>query len=336
MSPGPPAGSPRKQPPVRASSPSPRVSQDKRGGHEPWKTAAASIGSACTTATQNTQYYECAASRWNDYDPQHQTNPTQVSLWMEKSHIQPTLATSHLLDPPQSQFGSGSVSPQSPDYTSESEAETARGTISSSHTRSRFRSTTTTVPTTIQHPTNQSGDPTPDSTSSNDAPGSSTIRYSGGTVPASSAMPHSTSPSTASLPFSSISSGPQFTSQTTPRVASSATKSSLGAIVGGVVGGLAFIILAAATFAFIMRRRRRAAGPAPSAEFMHMARSTDSPAYGAKGGMMAPTQTGEHFVSLARQRTVEDYEPPPAFTPGGYRDRVLEKVQESAAMRDLQ
>ena len=96
-----------------------------------------------------------------------------------------------------------------------------------------------------------------------------------------------------------------------------------------------FVVLLVA-LAFFLRRRRRKARIPPSAEFMHMARNTDSPVYGAKGGMMAPTPTGEHFVSLVRQRTIEDYEPPPAFTSGGYRDRVLEKVQESAAMRDRQ
>ena len=106
-----------------------------------------------------------------------------------------------------------------------------------------------------------------------------------------------------------------------------------GAIVGGVIGALALLALSALAFLCLRRRRRhRNRDIPPSAEFMRIARG-DSPSllplqhdeYAAEGGSAVP---------LARQSSLEDDERPPAFTPGNYRDPVLEKVQQSAQMRE--
>lgn len=109
-------------------------------------------------------------------------------------------------------------------------------------------------------------------------------------------------------------------------------------MVGGVIGALLFLVLVAAAVMYFLRRRQRAARPAPSAEFLHMARGgADSPVFVAKGGYadeMAHTPTDAYFVSLARQSSIEDGEAPPPFTPGNFRDPVLEKVNESASMWD--
>ena len=63
----------------------------------------------------------------------------------------------------------------------------------------------------------------------------------------------------------------------------------------------------------------------------------DSPAFVPKNGYadeMAHTPT-DGWVSFAGQPgSVEDDEAPPPFTPGNFRDPVLEKVQESAAVWD--
>ena len=96
-----------------------------------------------------------------------------------------------------------------------------------------------------------------------------------------------------------------------------------------MLGALAFIaLIALAALFFVRRRRMRASRPAPSAEFMRMARD---PAFASLRDDDAGTTSG---VPLARQVSLEDDERPPAFTPGNYRDPVYEKVQESAEMRE--
>ncbi|KAI8998765.1 hypothetical protein BD414DRAFT_476028 [Trametes punicea] len=125
-----------------------------------------------------------------------------------------------------------------------------------------------------------------------------------------------------------------------------------GAIVGGVLGGAVFLLLALTALA-LLRRRMRARRTAPSAEFMAIARrggilspgagaSTPVPfdigggRGGASGGDGAATPTGDWLLPLARQSSLEDDgERPPPFTPGNYTDPVLEKVQAAAEMREM-
>ncbi|KAI0670511.1 hypothetical protein C8Q78DRAFT_1079470 [Trametes maxima] len=108
-----------------------------------------------------------------------------------------------------------------------------------------------------------------------------------------------------------------------------------GAIVGGVIGGLAFLLLAACAF-IIVRRRLRARRTAPSAEFMDLARGT-TPA-GAMRFDGATTPLADYSVPLTRESSLgdadADADPPPAFTPGSYADPVYEKVLASAALRE--
>ncbi|KAI0646923.1 hypothetical protein C8Q79DRAFT_1009081 [Trametes meyenii] len=116
-----------------------------------------------------------------------------------------------------------------------------------------------------------------------------------------------------------------------PEVASSRGDDHTGAIVGGVIGGLAFLLLAACAFV-IVRRRLRARRTAPSAEFMDMARGT-TPA-GMMGFDSVTTPLADRSVPLARQSSLEEADLPPAFTPGSYTDPVYEKVQAAAALRE--
>ncbi|EIW60513.1 uncharacterized protein TRAVEDRAFT_70875 [Trametes versicolor FP-101664 SS1] len=108
-----------------------------------------------------------------------------------------------------------------------------------------------------------------------------------------------------------------------------------GAIVGGIIGGLAFLLLAVVA-TILLRRRMRARRTAPSAEFMSLARGTTpglSPGAVRMKGTMTPS--GDRLLSLARQRSLgDDVDRPPAFTPGAYADPVLEKVQVATAMRE--
>ncbi|KAH9901256.1 hypothetical protein C8Q73DRAFT_677221 [Cubamyces lactineus] len=133
-------------------------------------------------------------------------------------------------------------------------------------------------------------------------------------------------------------------------------KSHTGAIVGGVIGGLALVLFVA--FATILlRRRRRARHTAPSAEFLDIMRQGGGLG---QGGALSPvkqdgrpTTPGLHYYSdeaemiggdgltnqdwthpLARQSSLESDERPPAFTPGAFRDPVLEKARTAAAMRE--
>ncbi|KAI0664941.1 hypothetical protein C8Q70DRAFT_1049133 [Cubamyces menziesii] len=135
-------------------------------------------------------------------------------------------------------------------------------------------------------------------------------------------------------------------------------KNDTGAIVGGVIAGL--ILLLTIYAAILLRRRKRARRTAPSAEFMDIVRhgrlgfgaggsgalspvkrddgaltpSSDyySVAVGSTGGLDLASEHPLH--PLARQSTLESDELPPAFTPGSYKDPVLENVHAAAEMRE--
>ncbi|KAI0747991.1 hypothetical protein C8Q80DRAFT_1120584 [Daedaleopsis nitida] len=116
-----------------------------------------------------------------------------------------------------------------------------------------------------------------------------------------------------------------------PTSSSSSSSPNVGAIVGGVIGGVALLALAAAAFLFLRRHKKRHA--APSAEFMHMARGA-SPTFSAKHvEASAMSMNGDH-MPLARHSSIEEEDPPPAFSPGSFKDPVFEKVSASAAMRE--
>ncbi|KAI0752341.1 hypothetical protein C8Q80DRAFT_442865 [Daedaleopsis nitida] len=139
---------------------------------------------------------------------------------------------------------------------------------------------------------------------------------------------------TSFVPGGTVTSSPPVAAATV----GASSESHAGAIAGGVIGALLSLALLAAALLFFLRRRARKQRPAPSAEFLSIARGggSASPVFAAKGDrweMGTPTNT--HFVTLGQgpPGSVEDDELPPAFTPGHYRDPVLEKVQESAEMR---
>ncbi|KAL1947701.1 hypothetical protein VTO73DRAFT_13425 [Trametes versicolor] len=128
--------------------------------------------------------------------------------------------------------------------------------------------------------------------------------------------------------------GPASVSLASVPVASSSNKHSdhTGAIVGGVIGGLAFLLLVTAA-AILLYRRMRARRTASSAEFMYIARGTTpgpAPASDAMRAAGTTTPSGDRLLGLEDQSQVH----PPAFTPGAYGDLVLEKVQAAAAMRE--
>ncbi|KAI0336393.1 hypothetical protein GY45DRAFT_394969 [Cubamyces sp. BRFM 1775] len=138
-------------------------------------------------------------------------------------------------------------------------------------------------------------------------------------------------------------------------------RSDTGAIVGGVIGGFALLLLAIC-IAVLLRRRARARRTAPSAEFMDIMRHGGiGLGTGGSGGALSPVKhdggsttpglddyysdaIGENgglgsarerpIFPYARQSSLESDEPPPAFTPGPYKDPVLEKVQAAAEMRE--
>ncbi|KAI1792229.1 hypothetical protein LXA43DRAFT_1060778 [Ganoderma leucocontextum] len=114
---------------------------------------------------------------------------------------------------------------------------------------------------------------------------------------------------------------------------SRAASTNTGAIAGGVIGGVALLALLAAS-AFILIRHRRKSRPPPSAEFMHLARGASELGFATMDGKTSPTL--HRLIPLARQSSLEDEpeERPLEFVPEGYRDPVLEKAQESAAMRE--
>ena len=106
------------------------------------------------------------------------------------------------------------------------------------------------------------------------------------------------------------------------------------AIAGGAVGGLAFLALLAAG-AFLLIRHRRKSQPPPSAEFMHLARGPSELAFATLDGKKSPTLHRLIPGPLTRRGSLEDEENIPPLSPTlCYRDPVLEKAQESAAMRE--
>ncbi|KAM5539014.1 hypothetical protein V8D89_007237 [Ganoderma adspersum] len=130
--------------------------------------------------------------------------------------------------------------------------------------------------------------------------------------------------------------GSAFSNTGSPTTATSAPvfKSSnpIGAVVGGVVGGLVLTALVATITFYVIRRRRKLSVP-PSAEFLHMAYDgSGKPTFVTRDG--DETANRDRFIPLVRQGSFEDDEQPPDFTLGGYTDPVLEKVQASAALRD--
>ena len=107
---------------------------------------------------------------------------------------------------------------------------------------------------------------------------------------------------------------------------------------GGVLGGVALVVLAVLAFLFIRRRRRRsrAADVAPSAEFMRMARE-GTPSFVAfhdssGGDSVDFSGTPRSHTPLVHQGLLDAHEHPPPFTPGSYTDPVYEKVQESESL----
>ena len=125
--------------------------------------------------------------------------------------------------------------------------------------------------------------------------------------------------------------------QTVPSTSSSlhieSSSTSTGAIAGGVVGGLALLALIAVG-AFLFIRHRRKSRPPPSAEFMHLARGPSELGFATMDGKKSPTLHRLMPGPLARRGSLEDEEQAPPMSPVGYRDPVLEKAQESAAMRE--
>ncbi|EIW60515.1 uncharacterized protein TRAVEDRAFT_70876 [Trametes versicolor FP-101664 SS1] len=119
--------------------------------------------------------------------------------------------------------------------------------------------------------------------------------------------------------------GPPSISPASGAVASSNKHSNhTGAIVGGVIGGLAFLLLVALA-TILIYRRMRARRTAPSAEFTEIMRGTTPGPMPAPGTMRTEgttTPSGDRLLGLGD----DDDERPPAFVLGEYGDPVLEKV----------
>ncbi|KAL1947704.1 hypothetical protein VTO73DRAFT_13428 [Trametes versicolor] len=270
----------------------------------PFPSATVTPTSAATTATNN--------------PPQGPANTITSSPSATESAIPstavPSTAATNVSANGISSMGSSSVVPSNSTSTSLSSSSPNGTTLNTTFTASMFTSskaafdissTQSYGASTLQYPTNGSG------------PGSSTTGVETFTGAQSSA--------TSTLAF--------------PSKHSNHT----GAIVGGVIGSLAFLLLATVA-TILLRRRMRARHTAPSAEFMGLARGT-TPGPGGLGivrttGTMTPS--GDRLLSLARQKSPgdddddddDDDDRPPAFTPGAYADPVLEKVQVAAAMRE--
>ncbi|OSX65167.1 hypothetical protein POSPLADRAFT_1038961 [Postia placenta MAD-698-R-SB12] len=105
-----------------------------------------------------------------------------------------------------------------------------------------------------------------------------------------------------------------------PTAGSLARKTNVGAIAGGVIGGLCLFALLAVLLVFWLRRRRRTR-VAPSAEFMSAAAAASHSA-----------DAKEASLPLARQNSLED-ELPPAFTPGSFSDPIFEKLRSAEMQR---
>ncbi|KAH9901254.1 hypothetical protein C8Q73DRAFT_236370 [Cubamyces lactineus] len=167
---------------------------------------------------------------------------------------------------------------------------------------------------------------------------------------------HSTSISTNNIQSSALSNA-NSSSNTHTR-----TSNSTGAIVGGVLGGIALLLVFVIAIG-LLRRRMRARRTAPSAEFMDIMRNGRlgvGLGAGGSGGALSPvkrdggsTTPGLEYYSdavgltggiglgnerlmfpLVRRSSLDSDEPPPAFTPGSYKDPVLEKAHAAAEMRE--
>ncbi len=125
--------------------------------------------------------------------------------------------------------------------------------------------------------------------------------------------------------------GSSTLSTTSPGPTTSTTDT--GAIAGGVVGGLALLALLA-TGMFLLVRRHRKSRPPPSAEFMHLTRGQSELGFATMDGKESPTLHRLMPGPLAPRGSMEDEEQHPPLSPAFYRDPVLEKAQESAAMRE--
>ncbi|KAJ8453467.1 hypothetical protein ONZ51_g13581 [Trametes cubensis] len=176
-----------------------------------------------------------------------------------------------------------------------------------------------------------------------------------GTTEASSSSTYSTSTNTSTIQSSTFGRANGGGSRAN-------TRSPNGAVAGGVIGGLVLLLIAACAI-ILLRRRARARRTAPSAEFIDIMRNGGlETRFGAEssGGALSPIKhdhgsttpgldyysdavgstggldsTSERLTSpLARQSSLESNEPPPAFSPGSYKDPVLEKVHTAAEMRE--
>ena len=128
---------------------------------------------------------------------------------------------------------------------------------------------------------------------------------------------------------------PDSTPTSSPTSSSSrATSTDPGTIAGGILGGLALLaVLASGALLFI--RHRRKSHPPPSAEFMHLARGPSELGFATTDGKKSPTLHRLMPGPLAPRGSLEDEENLPPLSPTlSYHDPVLEKAQESAALRE--
>ncbi|KAL5533210.1 hypothetical protein ACEPAF_4986 [Sanghuangporus sanghuang] len=125
---------------------------------------------------------------------------------------------------------------------------------------------------------------------------------------------------------------PSISSQVTAATGSNET----GAIVGGVLGGLVFILLLILGTIIFLRRRRRKRTPA-SAEFRdrYIPRSTALPpplrhplAAQTSRESLDPDGDGDGADGFAEMR-YHPSEPPPPFTKGSFNDPLFEKIYET-------
>ncbi|KAL5490223.1 hypothetical protein ACEPAI_5056 [Sanghuangporus weigelae] len=189
--------------------------------------------------------------------------------------------------------------------------------------------------------TSQSGSSLPETSAANERSTEITTRTTGSVLSATdisivSGPTTSTLDSISSDILASETSNSDTLPTDSPQVAAATGSNKTGAIVGGVLGGLVFVLLLILGAILFLRRRRRKRTPA-SAEFRdrYIPRSTAPPpplrhplAAQTSRESLDPDGDGDGADDFAEMR-YHPSEPPPPFTKGSFSDPLFEKIYET-------